>query len=181
MHLFALCYRYHVKACLNVFPWLHYLLWLLRWNLQRANKLGLMSKVKCCKTAPQPQSIIPILLWVNIHHVNACLFVFLIVPYLFWLFHCNVHGVRKFGPMSNIKCCKIAPVYEIQHNVSADFCKATTHDWSDTKMTYELLTTWSHFYFWHCPPNVLTLHTPKRNNHNRASIERQIRGLFIDI
>ena len=128
---------------------------------------------------------IAICLWVYIrhvgYHVKACLFVFPLLPYLFWLIHCNMHRVSKLGAMSRIKCCKIAPIFEIQHDVL--FRRISVRQLRTTAIppSYSPIKL-CNFSFWALPPIYSPYTCPSETIiTNKASIERQIKELSSDI
>ena len=106
------------------------------------------------------------------------LFVFPVIPYLFWRLYCNVHRVRKSGAMSKLKCCKIAPVFEIQHDVLFRRISVRQLRMTDRtqNMTYHLLTIQSNcatFHFLPCPQFTHPTHMPQWYNHNKYGINRK--------
>ena len=111
-----------MKACLFVSPLEPYLCLLLHWNVRRASKLGAMSKLHCCKIAIHnfnwlyqfAYGLIFIMLGIMRKPVYLSFCWYLIC---FDCFTATCTGWVNWGQCKKIKCCKIAPIFEIQHDV----------------------------------------------------------------
>ena len=144
--------------------------------------------------------MIPICLWDYIHHfryhLKACLFVFPLVHYLLWLPGRNMRKVILSGAMSKYKCSKIAPLFEIQHDVlfwrislqwmRSGYVYICSQKQNTKNMTYHAFSIQSdqfcNFSFLTLPP----IYSPYTRLSEtiltyKASIERQIDKLSRDI
>ena len=131
--------------------------------------------------------MITICLWAYIHHVRyhlkAYLFFFQLVHYLLWLPGRNVRKVIILDAMSKNKCSKIAPLFEIQHDVlfrrisvqwmgSGYVCIRSQKGSTKLDIACNSHTIWSilQLFLFDIAPNFLTLHTPQWNNPNKKGI-----------
>ena len=100
--------------------------------------------------------------------MKVCLFVFPLVPYLFWLLHWNVGRASKLEAMSNVNCCKIAPIFKIQHwcFASVDFVNKDNSPLGTIPHRIKIKPNY-------CPPGPLSLHVgqlPKEPQPYKAQV-----------